>query len=29
MTGMFIGGLIVAGMFTFAPGRLMYQVFFG
>jgi len=29
MTGMFIGGLIIAGLFTFAPGRLMYGIFFG
>ncbi len=29
MTGIFIGGLLVAGLFTFAPGRLMFQIFFG
>lgn len=29
MTGMFVGGLIVAGLFTFLPGRLMWAVFFG
>ncbi len=29
MTGMFVGGLIVAGLLTFLPGRLMWQVFFG
>jgi uncharacterized membrane protein len=29
MTGLFIGGLIVAGAFTFAPGRLMFRVFLG
>jgi uncharacterized membrane protein len=29
MTGMFIGGLLVAGLFSFAPGRLMFQIFFG
>ncbi len=29
MTGIFIGGLLVAGLFTFAPGRLMFQVFLG
>lgn len=29
MTGLFIGGLLVAGLFTFAPGRLMWNVFFG
>ena len=29
MTGVFVGGLVIAGAFTFAPGRLMFQVFFG
>lgn len=29
MTGSFIGGLIIAGAFTFLPGRLMWKVFFG
>lgn len=29
MTGMFVGGLIVAGAFTFIPGRLMFETFFG
>lgn len=29
MTGMFVGGLIVAGAFTFLPGRLMWAMFFG
>jgi uncharacterized membrane protein len=29
MTGMFVGGLIVAGAFTFLPGRLMFETFFG
>jgi uncharacterized membrane protein len=29
MTGTFLFGLIVAGAFTFVPGRLMWQVFFG
>ena len=29
MTGLFVGGLIVAGAFTFVPGRLMWAVFFG
>lgn len=29
MTGMFVGGLIVAGLFAFLPGRLMWAVFFG
>lgn len=29
MTGMFVGGLIVAGLLTFLPGRLMWAVFLG
>jgi uncharacterized membrane protein len=29
MTGLFVGGLIVAGGFAFLPGRLMWRVFFG
>lgn len=29
MTGMFVGGLLIAGLFTFIPGRLMWSVFFG
>ncbi|TFW11942.1 DUF2306 domain-containing protein [Brevundimonas intermedia] len=29
MTGMFVGGLIVVGAFTFLPGRLMWAIFFG
>ena len=29
MTGMFVGGLIVAGLLTFLPGRLMWAIFFG
>ena len=29
MTGMFTGGLLVAGLFTFLPGRLMWSIFFG
>ena len=29
MTGMFVGGLILAGAFTFLPGRLMWAMFFG
>jgi uncharacterized membrane protein len=29
MTGIFFGGLIVAGLFTFFPGRLIYTAFFG
>jgi uncharacterized membrane protein len=29
MTGLFVGGLIVAGGFAFIPGRLLWRVFFG
>lgn len=29
MTWTFVGGLIVAGAFTFLPGRLLWKVFFG
>src|SRR4051812_42663536 len=29
MTGMFVGGLLIAGAFAFLPGRLMWQVVFG
>lgn len=29
MMGMFYGGLIIAGIFTFVPGRVLYQAFFG
>lgn len=29
MTGMFVGGSLVAGAFTFLPGRLMWALFFG
>ena len=29
MTGMFVGGLLVAGALTFLPGRLMFETFFG
>ncbi len=28
-TNLYIGALIVAGLFTFFPGRLMWQMFFG
>ena len=28
MTGLFLGGMIIAGAFTFFPGRLMWAVFF-
>jgi len=26
--GLYFGGLVIAGLFTFIPGRLMWQVFF-
>jgi uncharacterized membrane protein len=29
MTGLFLGSMVIAGAFTFLPGRLMWQVFFG
>jgi uncharacterized membrane protein len=29
MTGIFLGGLAVAGAFTFVPGRIMHAVAFG
>jgi uncharacterized membrane protein len=29
MTGMFVGGLLIAGVFAFMPGRLMWQIAFG
>ncbi|KCZ90003.1 DUF2306 domain-containing protein [Hyphomonas johnsonii] len=29
MTGMFVGGMLVAGLFTFLPGRMMWSIFFG
>ncbi len=29
MFGMFIGALVIAGLFTFMPGRLMHAVIFG
>ncbi len=29
MTGIFLFGMIVAGAFTFLPGRLMWRLFFG
>ena len=29
MAGMFLGGLIVAGLLAFIPGRLMWRLFFG
>jgi uncharacterized membrane protein len=29
MIGTYIGGLLIAGAFTFLPGRIMYRIFFG
>ena len=29
MTGLFIGGLLIAGTLAFMPGRLMWRLFFG
>jgi uncharacterized membrane protein len=29
MIGIFTGALVIAGLFTFYPGRIMYQVVFG
>jgi uncharacterized membrane protein len=29
MRGLYLGGLIIAGLLTFAPGRIMYRMFFG
>jgi uncharacterized membrane protein len=29
MIGIFVGGLVIAGAFTFAPGRIMHAVVFG
>lgn len=29
MRGLYIGGLIIAGLLTFIPGRVMYRMFFG
>lgn len=28
-TGLFMGALIIAGLFAFMPGRLMWEIFFG
>jgi len=28
MRGMFLGGMIIAGLFTFLPGRMMWHMFF-
>jgi uncharacterized membrane protein len=29
MLGLFVGGLVIAGLFTFYPGRIMHTVLFG
>ncbi len=29
MTGLFLGALVIAGLFTLLPGRIMHQVVFG
>ena len=29
MIGIFVGALVIAGLFTFVPGRIMYKVAFG
>ena len=29
MTGLFAGALVIAGVFTFLPGRIMHEVLFG
>ena len=29
MTGIFFGALVIAGLFTVVPGRIMYKVVFG
>ena len=29
MTGMFTGGMVITGLFTFLPGRLMWDLFIG
>ncbi len=29
MRNVFLGGLVIAGIFTFFPGRLIWQMFFG
>lgn len=28
MTGMFVGGMLIAGLFSFLPGRLMWEILF-
>jgi len=29
MIAMYLGALVIAGIFTFAPGRILYRVLFG
>jgi uncharacterized membrane protein len=29
MLGLYLGGLVFAGLLTFIPGRLMWQMFLG
>jgi uncharacterized membrane protein len=29
MRGLYLGGLIIAGLLTFMPGRIMHRIFFG
>jgi len=29
MVGLFVGALVIAGAFTFLPGRIMHAVVFG
>jgi uncharacterized membrane protein len=29
MTAMYLGGMVIAGAFTFVPGRLMWRVIMG
>ena len=29
MISIFVGGLVIAGIFTFVPGRIMYSIVFG
>ena len=29
MRGMYFGGLMIAGLLTFIPGRIVYRMFFG
>jgi uncharacterized membrane protein len=28
MIGLFVGGLLITGLFTLVPGRIMYRVLF-